>query len=52
MTKLLISINWKDNNENFILLIIEQLIKIIYYKLVKITIDTSKLAKIILNIVI
>lgn len=37
---------------NLILIIINQLIKIVYYKLVKIIIDALKLAKVIIKMVV
>lgn len=50
--KLLFAAIWKDNIYNFILVIINYLIKIIFYKLIKIIINILKLAKIILDIII
>ncbi len=52
VTGLPVSTNWKDDTYNLILVIIDQLMKIIYYELVKITIDISGLAKIIVDVVI
>lgn len=52
VTELSISINWKGDNYNFILVIINRLVKMIYYKPVKVTIDTQRLAKVILNIIV
>lgn len=43
---------WLLKNYNFILVIIDQFIKMVYYKLVKIIINASKLVKIFLNIII
>ena len=40
-----ISANWKDDSYNLILIIIDQLTKIIYYELVKVTNDAFNLAK-------
>ena len=45
-------INWKDKCYNLILIIIDWLTKIVYYKLVKIWIDILYLANDIFNIVI
>ena len=45
-------INWKDKCYNLILIIIDWLTKIVYYKLVKIRIDILYLANDIFNIVI
>ena len=44
VTDLPISINWNRNSYNFILVIVDQLTKIIHYKLVKITINVRGLA--------
>ena len=52
VTDLPILINWKRDNYNFILVIVDQLVKIIYYKPVKITINASKQAKVIINLII
>ena len=43
---------WKGNNYNLILIIINCLTKIMYYKLVKITINFIGLIKIIINMVV
>lgn len=51
ITSLPILTNWKSESYNPILVIINYLINIIYYKLIKITIDTLELAKVIINIV-
>ena len=47
-----ISTNWKRDSYNFVLVIVNWLIKMIYYKPVKITINTPYLAKVIINMVI
>ena len=47
---LLILTDWKKNNYNLIFVIIDRLIKIGYYKLVKVTINTPSLVKLIINI--
>lgn len=53
VTGLPILTNWKNNSYNWILIIINYLIKIIYYKLVKVTIDAAiELAKMIIDRVI
>ena len=49
---LLILTDWKRNNYNLILVIINWLTKMVYYKLVKVTIDALGLAKIVINIVV
>lgn len=52
MTGLLISIHWKDDSYNAIFVMIDCLIKMVYYKPVKTTIDAAGLAKVIINLVI
>lgn len=45
-------VDWKNNNDDLILVIIDCLINIIYYKSIKTIINIASLAKIIINIVI
>lgn len=45
-------IDWNSESYDFILVIVNCLIKMVYYELVKVTINALGLAKIILNIVI
>ena len=52
MTNLLLSANSKSDNYNSILVIVNRLTKIVYYKLVKLTINTLKLAKVIINMIV
>lgn len=52
MTRLIILNNWKNENYDSILVIINQLIKIIYYKLSKIFINLPILVEIIFNVII
>ena len=52
VTKLSISTDWKDNSYNFILIIIGLLMKMGYYEPVKVIIDASGLAKVILEVVV
>ena len=52
VTELLISTNWKRESYDSILVIVDWLTKIVYYEPVKITIDTPRLAKILLDIVV
>ena len=47
-----ILMDWKKNSYNSILIIFEWLIKIVYYKLIKVIINTLGLVKIIINIMI
>ena len=51
ITNFPILVNWRGDNYNSILIIVDQLIKMVCYKLVKVTIDTPGLAKVIINIV-
>ena len=44
--------NLKKDNYNSILIIVDSLTRIVYYKLVKIIINVSDLIKIIINVVI
>ena len=46
---LLVLINRKDKSNNFILVIIYCLIKMIYYKLIKVIINILGLAKVFIN---
>ena len=52
VTKLPISTDWKGDNYNYILVIIDLLIKMIYYKPVKVIIDIPRLVKVILNVLV
>ncbi len=52
VTGLLISINWKGDIYDLILVIIGQLTKMVYYELVKVTIDALGLAEVILDIIV
>ena len=52
LTGLTVSINWKGNNYDSILVIINQVTKIVHYELVKITINAPGLAKVIINVVV
>ena len=45
-----ISNNWKRDNYDFILVIVDRLTKMVHYKLVKITIDALGLAEVIINV--
>ena len=47
-----ISTDWKKDSYNLIFVIIDWLIKMVYYKLVKIIINTLGFAKIIINITV
>ena len=47
-----ISVNWKGNSYDSIVVIIHQLTKMIHYELVKITINVLSLTKVIINLVI
>lgn len=52
MTDLLISINQKNDSYNLILVIINRLTKMRYYEPVKVIINTFKLAKVILDMIV
>ncbi len=49
---LLITANWKNDSNNLILVIVNKLTKKIYYESVKVTIDVSGLAKVIIIMVV
>ena len=52
MVRLLILTNWKGKNYNSILVIVNQLIKIVNYKLVKATINIFELVEVIFNVIV
>ena len=52
VTRLLILTNWKGNSYDSILVIIDRLTKIVYYKSVKVIINALGLAKVIINVVV
>ena len=52
VTGLPISINWKGDSYNFILVIVDWLTKMVYYKPIKITIDAPGLAEVIIDVVV
>ena len=52
VTGLPLSSDWKGNNYNSILVIINRLTKMVYYKPVKITIDAPELAKVTIDVVV
>ena len=47
-----ISTDWKEDSYDFILVIIDRLIKTVQYTLVKVTINTPGLAEVIINVVV
>ena len=49
---ILISADWKDDKYDLILVIVDQLTKMVYFKLIKVTIDVLGLANIIINIIV
>lgn len=49
--ELLVSVDWKDNNYDLILVIII-ITKMVYYKLVKVTINIVGLTKVITNVLV
>ena len=52
VTRLPVLTDWKGETYDSILVIVDWLTKIVYYKQVKITIDTPGLAKVILNVIV
>ena len=52
VTGLPILIEWKGDNYNSILVIVDRLIKIVHYKPVKVTIGAPGLAEVIINVVV
>lgn len=44
--------NWKDETYNFILVIIDSLMKMVYYELINVTFNAPKLNKVIFNVVV
>ena len=47
-----ISTGWKGNSYDSILVIVDWLTKMVYYKLIKVTINASSLAKVIINVIV
>ncbi len=47
-----ISADWKSNSYNSILVIVDRFTKMVYYELVKVTIDTPGLAEVIIDVII
>ena len=52
VTSLPISTNWKGNNYDSILIIVNWLTKMVYYKPVKVTINAPGLAEVIINVIV
>ncbi len=52
VTRLFVSINWKSDTYDSILVIIDWLIKMIHYELVKVTINIFGLVEVILDMVL
>lgn len=52
LTRLLVSLDWRDESYDSILIIIYQLTKLVHFKLVKITIDAPSLAEVIINMIV
>lgn len=50
--RLLILIDEKDETYDFILAIVDQLLKIVYYKLVKVTFNALRIAKVIIDVIV
>ena len=52
VTGLPLSADWKGNSYDSILVIVDRLTKMVYYELVKVTINTLGLAKVVIDVVI
>ena len=52
VTGLLVSTNWKGETYDSILVIVDRLSKMVHYKPVKVTIDASGLAEVIINVIV
>lgn len=52
MIELPVLTNWKSETYNLIFIIINKLINIVHYKLIKVTINTSDLAKVIIDVIV
>ena len=52
VTALPVSINWKEDSYDSILVIVNRLTKMGYYKPVKITLDAPGLAKVIIDVIV
>ena len=52
VTGLPILTDWKGDSYNSILVIVNRLIKMIYYELIKVTINASRLAEVIIDVVV
>ena len=52
VTGLPLSADWKGNSYDLILVIVNQLTKMVYYEPVKVTIDAPGLAEVIIDVVV
>ena len=52
MTGFLMSTNWKGDNYDLILVIVDRLIKMVYYESIKITINILDPVKVMINVVV
>ena len=52
VTNLPILTDWNKDSYDLIFIIVDQLIKIVHYKLVKVTVDALGLAKVIIDVVV
>ena len=52
VTGLPLSADWKDDNYDSILVIVDQLTKMVHYEPVKITIDAPRLAEVIIDVIV
>ena len=52
VTGLLLFTDWKSDSYNSILVIVDQLTKMVHYKPVKVTIDAPGLAEVVLDVLV
>ena len=52
VTGLPLSVDWKGNNYDLILIIVDRLTKMVHYEPVKVTIDAPRLAEVIIDVVV
>ena len=52
VTGLPVSADWKDNNYDSILVIVDRLTKMVHYELIRVTIDAPGLAKVIIDVIV
>lgn len=52
VTGLLVSLDWKKDTYNSILVIVNRFTKIVHYKLLKVTMNVVRLAELILDVIV